>query len=105
MAALAVAVAGIFYFVSRPKPINTLAVLPFVKAGDDQNSRWLTEVMTQRIINDLAQLPGVKVKSFSSVQRYSGEPADPQEAGKRLDVGAVLVVRVAKLDQGDQLAI
>lgn len=99
-----VILAGSLYLYSgRGKTIDSVAVLPFLNAGGDPNMEYLSDGITESIINSLAQLPGVTVKSRSAVTRYRAkgqEEPDPQKAGKELGVRAVLVGRVAQREGG-----
>ena len=57
---------------------------------------YLSDGMTETLINTLSQLPGLSVKARSSVFRYKGKEVDPQTVGKELDVQAVLNGRVVQ---------
>jgi len=83
--------------------IRSIAVLPFVNVGADPNTDYLSDGITESIINSLSQLPNVSVMSRSSVFRYKRPDVDPQAAGRDLKVQAVLAGRVTK--RGDQLAV
>jgi DNA-binding SARP family transcriptional activator len=83
--------------------INSLAILPFVNASSDPDSEYLSDGITESIINTLSQLPQLKIMARSAVFRYKGLEIDPQEVGSRLDVRAVLTGRV--LHRGDALNI
>src|SRR5205085_9674158 len=73
---------------------NSLAILPLVNVSGDLNSEYLSDGITESIINTLAQLPQLKVMARSTVFRYKGLEIDPQEVGARLGVRAVLTGRV-----------
>ena len=88
--------------VARP-PIDSLAVLPFVDASRDAQSEFLADGMTETIINKLAELPQIKVMSRSTMFRYKGKNADPQDVGRQLKVKAVLTGHVLQL--GNRLNI
>jgi TolB-like protein len=88
---------------SRTEQINSLAVLPFVNASADPNAEYLSDGITESIINNLSQLRQLKVMSISSVFRYKGRTEDPQAIGRELGVRAVLLGRV--LQVGDKLII
>jgi serine/threonine protein kinase/tetratricopeptide (TPR) repeat protein len=103
LAIIAIAAAGIIYLTFRPKPLDSLAVLPFVNVGADPGTEYLSDGITESIINNLSQLPKVSVRSFSSVSRYKNKDIDPQEAGRALKVQAVLTGRL--VHHGDQVAI
>jgi serine/threonine protein kinase len=66
---IAIATAGIIYLTFRQKPLDSLAVLPFVNVGADPGTDYLSDGITESIINNLSQLPKVSVRSFSSVAR------------------------------------
>ena len=80
-----------------------MAVLPFVNDSNDPNAEYLSDGITESIIRSLSQLPDLKVMSRTAVFRFKGRDLDPQEVGRKLKVGAVLVGRVVK--QGDRLII
>jgi len=58
-----------------------LAALPFVNVDADPNTEYLSDGITESLINSLSQLPNLKVISFSSVSRYRGQQIDPQTGG------------------------
>src|SRR5207253_9766057 len=83
--------------------IGSIAVLPFVNQSHDPDSEYLSDGVTESIINSLTQLPNLKVSARSSVFRYKGKEADPMAAGKELGVSAVLTGRI--MQRGDSLTI
>jgi TolB-like protein/Flp pilus assembly protein TadD/predicted Ser/Thr protein kinase len=83
--------------------IGSLAVIPFVNASHDAQTEFLAEGMTDTIINKLAELPELKVMSRTTMFRYKGKDADPQEVGRELKVGSVLTGRILQI--GDRLDI
>ena len=103
LAIIAIATAAIIYLTFREKPLESLAVLPFVNVGGNPGTEYLSDGITESIINNLSQLPKVSVRSFSSVSRYKNKDVDPQEAGRALKVQAVLTGRL--VHNGDQVAI
>ena len=92
-------------FLASPgeETIDSLAVLPFVNASGDPEADYLSDGLAESIINSLSPLPDLKVMSFSSVTSFRGEKANPGEAGRVLDVKAVLMGRVAQ--RGNSLFI
>jgi TolB-like protein/Tfp pilus assembly protein PilF len=92
------------YWKSLPRPtINSIAILPFANDSNDPNADYLSDGLTESIINSLSQLPGLKVMSRNASFRFKGSNLDPQEAGRSLQVGAVLAGRLVKL--GDRFII
>ncbi len=101
---IAVAAAAYFYFAQGTnQAIDSMAILPFVNVGGDPNTEYLSDGITDSLINSLSQLPNLKVKSHSSVFRYKGREVDPQVVGRELKVEAVLTGRV--VPRGDGLTI
>ena len=81
---------------------QSLAVLPFTNRGSDSGTEYLSEGITESLINSLSQLPTVKVRSRNSVFHYKGRE-DPEKVGRELGVQAVLTGRLEKL--GDDLSV
>jgi len=83
--------------------IESIAIMPFQNQSNDPNSDYLSDGITENIINSLSQLPNLKVMARTTVFRYKGRDADAQKVGEELGVAAVLTGRVLK--QGDTLQI
>jgi len=82
---------GLFYFSPRFKtPIDSIAVLPFSNATGDANVEYLSDGITEGVINSLSQLPQLRVMARSTVFHYKGRDIDPQKIGRDLNVRAVL---------------
>ena len=96
--ALLVIVVGAIMFASSSPPINSVAILPFVNDSKDPNAEYLSDGITESIINSLSQLPNLKVMSRNAAFRFKGANLDPVEAGRNLNVGAVLTGRLVKHD-------
>jgi eukaryotic-like serine/threonine-protein kinase len=95
--------AGAYYWYASRRPIDSVAVLPFVNDSNDPSADYLSDGITESIIRSLSQLRGLKVMSRSAVFRFKSQNIDPQEVGRNLHVGAVLAGRLVK--QGDRLII
>ncbi|HTF37625.1 MAG TPA: protein kinase [Blastocatellia bacterium] len=111
-AAAVVAVAAIAYFfyptsggypTSGRDAIDSIAVLPFVNASADPKAEYLSDGISDSLINSLSRLPNLKVISLNRVLRYKGQQVDPQAVGRELNVKAVLMGRLTQ--QGDGLSI
>jgi eukaryotic-like serine/threonine-protein kinase len=83
--------------------IDSIAVLPFTNVGNDPNTEYLSDGITQSLIDSLSQLPNLTIMSRNSVLRYRGREVDAQVAGRELRVEAVLTGRV--IQRGDKLSI
>ena len=79
------------------KAIDSLAVLPLINASDDPNLEYLSDGITESIINNLSKLPKLRVIPRSTVFRYKGRTVDPQEAGEELGVRAVFTGRIVQV--------
>src|SRR5215203_2231120 len=98
--------ASAYLYLSRGKSAaakNSVAVLPFENASGDPNMEYLSDGVTESLINSLSQLPNLAVKARSTVFRYKGKDAEPQKVGSELNVQAVLNGRVVQ--RGDDLTL
>ena len=96
---------GVIIYFSRPEQtIDSIAVMPFVNVNGDPNAEYLSDGISDSIIDRLSELPNLKkVIALNSVLRYKGKPTDPQTVGRELGVRAVLIGRLVQ--RGDQLSI
>ena len=83
--------------------IDSVAVLPFVNAGGDPNSEYLSDGITESLINSLSQLPHLRVMSRDSAFMFKGKDTDAQTVGRQLGVRAVFKGRV--MQRGENLDI
>ena len=82
---------------------KSLAILPFVNSSGDAQIEYLTDGITESIINSLSQLPGLRVVPRSLAFRYKGLQADPSTVGLALNARTILTGHVVQ--QGDLLHI
>jgi len=101
--ATVVAVFYYSYFGRRSAAITSVAVLPFTNLSGDPNMEYLSDGVTESLINSLSELPSLKVISRGSVFKYKGKEVDPQEVARALGVQAIVTGRV--LQHGDQLQV
>ena len=83
--------------------VESIAVIPFVNQNKDPDDDWISDGLTESIINNLTQVPNLKVIARSSVFRYKGQGMDPVVVGKKLGVRAVLAGRLTQ--RGDNMLI
>jgi len=106
-AIVAIALAGsAYYLLSRGKNTgskNSIAVLPLVNASNDPNTEYLSDGISEALINSLTELQQLRVIARSTAFRYKGRDIDPQTIGRELNVQTVLMGRVRQL--GDTLNI
>ncbi len=74
--------------------INSLAVLPFTYDRSDASHEFLADGITEDVINNLVQIPGLRVMARTTVFRYKGQDIDPQQIGQKLKVDAILTGRL-----------
>jgi len=103
LAALLTLLAWFAVFRGRGEAIDSVAVLPFVNVSADPQTEYLSDGITESVINNLSQLRSLRVMARSTVFRYKGKEADPQKVGQDLHVGAVLTGRLQ--ERGDTLVI
>lgn len=83
--------------------LDSIAVLPFRNLRNDSETEYLSDGMSDTLINQLSRLPDVRVMSRSTVFRYKGSDADPKSIGRALNVRALLTGTVSL--RGDLLMI
>ena len=83
--------------------IESIAVLPFANVSNDPKTEYLSDGLTESLINSLSQLPNLSVMSRNTVFRYKGQPTDPQKLGHDMGVRAILTGRL--IQTGDELMI
>jgi serine/threonine protein kinase/tetratricopeptide (TPR) repeat protein len=102
---VAAVAAGIWYWRvnSSASQIESVAVIPFTYSGSNADTDFLSDGLTESLIDSLAHLPQLKVKSRNSVFRYKGKEVDVQKVGKELTVDALLTGRVVQ--RGDTIQV
>jgi serine/threonine protein kinase len=104
VAIIALLIAGAWYLrSSSAAQIDSIAVLPFTNGGGDANTDYLSDGMTESLIDSLAHVPQLKVKSRNTVFRYKGKDVDAQKAGTDLGVSALVSGRV--VPRGDSIEV
>jgi serine/threonine-protein kinase len=82
---------------------KSIAVLPFVNMSSDKQNEYLSDGMTEELINALANVDGLRVASRTSAFAFKGKDVDIQQIGEKLNVGAVLEGSIRR--EGDSLRI
>ena len=103
---IAAAIAGLAAYLharNTEVAIDSIAVLPFVNQNRDPDTEYLSDGLTESIINSLTQLPSLRVSPRSSVFQYKGKDTDPLKIGHDLGVRAVVTGRL--LQRGDSLIV
>ena len=101
----AVALGLILYFsvFNSAKPIHSIAVLPFKNESGDADGEYLSDGLSESLINKFSQVPQLKVATRSSAFQYKNKFADVREIAKTLNVEAIVSGRVVR--RGDDLQI
>jgi len=87
----------------HPEAIESVAVLPFANDSADPDGEYLSDGITETLINNLSQIWNLRVVARSTVFRYKGKDIDPQKAGNDLQVRAVVSGRL--LQRGNTLIV
>ena len=73
---------------------QSVAILPFANGGSDPDTEYLSDGLTENLIDVASRLPDIRVISRTSAFHYRGKEVDPQKVGKELNVQTVLVGRI-----------
>jgi serine/threonine protein kinase/Tfp pilus assembly protein PilF len=82
---------------------RSIAVLPLVNASPDPENDYLSDGITDELINALAKVEGLRVSSRTSVFALKGKPQDARAIGALL--GAAWILEGAVRRAGDRLRI
>ena len=108
LAALAVLVvgAGLWFYRanhSSAGSLDSVAVLPFANGGGDPDTEYLSDGITESVINSLSHVSQLRVVPRSTVFRYKGKESTPEKIGQELNVRAVVTGRVTR--RGDAFLV
>jgi eukaryotic-like serine/threonine-protein kinase len=73
---------------------KSIAVLPFENVSNDPNAEYLSEGISEALINSLAEVQRLRVIARSTAFRYNGKDVDPRRVGRELNVATVLTGRL-----------
>jgi serine/threonine-protein kinase len=77
-------------------PTRSIAVLPFADDSKDASSQYISDGITEGVIDKLAEIPSLRVMSRNSVFRFKGRETDALTAGKALNVQMLLTGRLVR---------
>ena len=83
--------------------VDSLAVLPFANASGDSDTEYLSEGITETLINRLSQISTLRVVPRSTVFRHKGRDIEPTDLGRQLKVRMLLTGKVSQ--RGDTLSV
>jgi len=108
--AVAALCAALGYWLYRTKfaasgggPIDSVAVLPFTNTSRDPDTEYLSDGITESVINSLSRVSKLRVVPRSTVFRYKGKQNAPEQIGQELKVRGVVTGRVAR--RGDAFLV
>src|SRR6266516_4414146 len=78
-------------------PEESIAVLPFENASNEPNSEYLSEGISEALINSLSELQQLRVIARPTAFRYKPKDVDPRQVGRELGVAAVLTGKVRQV--------
>jgi TolB-like protein/Tfp pilus assembly protein PilF len=79
-----------------PRTFDSLAVLPLVNATGDPETEYLSDGISESIINLLSQVPNLRVVPRTSAFPYKGREADLKAVGRDLKVRTVLTGKMVQ---------
>lgn len=104
--AVSVSVAGYLLLARKSSStIQSIAVMPFTNDSGNTDGEYLSDGMTETLINSLSNIPNLNVKARSSVFRYKGQAFDPKKIASELNVQAILIGRVIERDEQLSLSL
>jgi TolB-like protein len=88
---------------SAGRSLDSVAVLPFANGGGDPDTEYLSDGITESVINSLSHVSQLRVVPRSTVFRYKGKESTPEKIGQELNVRAVVTGRVTR--RGDAFLV
>ncbi len=94
--ALIAAAVGIWTHSRGLSRIDSLAVLPFSTSGTGADSEYLSDGITESLIDALARIPRLKVIARATVFQFKGKDLTPRQAASELGVASILTGRIVE---------
>lgn len=85
--------------IKNDKKDSSIAILPFINQSEDPENDYLSEGITENIINNLSKLSSLRVVPRSTVFYFQGRNINPLDVGRKLKVGTVLFGRLLQLGE------
>ncbi len=76
---------------------KSIAVLLFENATNDPGTEYLSEGISEALINSLSELQQLRVIARPTAFRYKSKDVDPRQVGRELGVAAVLTGKVRQM--------
>ena len=90
---------GLIFLSSHQNTFDSIAILPFENISHIPDTEYLSDGITERLINQLSQVVNLDVMARYTVFQYKGKDVNPQRVGQELGVAAVLTGRVDLREQ------
>ena len=74
--------------------VESIAVLPFENLSNNPDAEYLSEGISEALINSLTELQQLRVIARSTAFHYKSKDVDPRRIGRELQVATVLTGRV-----------
>ena len=109
LASIVMVAAAAAYWFSRTNTsspagfLDSVAVLPFTNSGGDQDAEYLSDGITESLINSLSHVSRLRVVPRNTVFRYKGQANASEKIGRELNVRAVVTGRVTR--RGDSFVV
>lgn len=103
IALLIFAAAAALYLTRIEKEIRSIVVLPLENANGEADLDYISDGITESLINSLSEMPQLKVVARATAFRYRGQESDPQKLRRDLGVDAVLTGKIVR--RGEELTI
>ncbi|MDQ3061904.1 MAG: protein kinase [Acidobacteriota bacterium] len=99
---------GYWFYANRSastdvKQINSIAILPFENGSGDASLDYLSDGLSESLIDKLSQLSQLKVIARNSSFKYRGANIDIQDVANKLGVQTIVMGRVVRA--GDNLTV
>jgi TolB-like protein/Flp pilus assembly protein TadD len=99
-----IVVAGVvLWYVERPRPPISIAVLPLVNQSEDASNDYFVDGLTDEIIRNLSTIDGLAVRSRTSSFALKGDTGNVQQKGRELNVD--YLVEGSAVREGEQLRV
>src|SRR5262249_55695031 len=108
-AIVALVLGAIYFYVQRREARSqsgtgkSLVVLPFLNASANADMEYFSDGIAESLIDDLSQIPELRVIARNTAFGYKGKEIDFQKLGRELSVDTVLTGRVQQ--RGDTLIV
>jgi TolB-like protein/Tfp pilus assembly protein PilF len=106
VAAVAILLLGLAYLKKTftHTDVNSIAVLPFRNTSSDPELEYLSDGLSESVINKLSQLPALKVISRSSTSKYNTDAVDLSQVVREVGVEAIVVGRITQVGADLQIS-